>query len=159
MATTGQRPSVATTATPFHREIRNGYEYQIDDIGRTRRVSGTLTVADKQVRSRRVQAQAGGDDRRPTYDDGHYIAARFKGPADAFNHFAQDANFNRGEYRLLEDQWAKAKRAGKNVTVEILPSYSGASTRPAVINIWFTMNGREESLQIPNEPKEKRHGK
>jgi hypothetical protein len=158
-ATTGQHPSVATTATPLHREIRNGYEYQIEDTGRTRRVSGTLTLADRHVRSRTAQAQAGGDDRRLTDDGGHYIAARFNGPTDAFNHFAQDANFNRGEYRLLEDQWARAKRAGASVTVKIVSSYDGASKRPAVIDIWFKIDGLRQSVQIPNEPREKRRGK
>ena len=94
-----------------------------------------------------------------TDDGGHYIAARFKGPTDAFNHVAQDTNLNRGQYRLLEDQWAREKRAGRNVTVKIVPSYDGASKRPAVINIWFTINGHEESVKLANEPKEKRHGK
>nr|WP_010184573.1 DNA/RNA non-specific endonuclease [Sphingomonas sp. PAMC 26605] len=111
------------------------------------------------MRSKTAQAQAGGVDRRPTDDGGHYIAARFAGPTDAFNHFAQDANFNRGRYRALEDQWARAKRAGKNVTVKIVPSYDGMSKRPAVIDIWFTVNGHEKSVKIANEPKEKRRGK
>ena len=115
--TTAQRSSAAR---PLRREVRNGYEYQIDETGRTRRVLGTLKLADKQVRSKTAQAQAGGADRRPADDGGHYIAARFNGPTDAFNHFAQDANFNRGEYRLLEDQWARAKRAGRDVTVKIV---------------------------------------
>lgn len=148
-----------TAATPIRREIRNGYEYIIDDSGRTGKIPGTLALAVTQMRSRAVQRQTGGADRRPTDDGGHYIAARFNGPTYAFNHFAQDANFNRGEYRLLEDQWARAKRAGKNVTVKILPSFDGVSMRPAVINIWFTIDGHNESLQIPNEPKEKRRGK
>lgn len=165
-ATSRQAPVPATpsaqyssAARPLRREVRNGYEYQIDETGRTRRVSGTLKLAEKQVRSKRAQAQAGGADRRPADDGGHYIAARFNGPTDAFNHFAQNANFNRGEYRLLEDQWARAKRAGRGVTVKIVPIYDGASKRPSVINIWFTTNGHEESVQIPNEPKEKRRGK
>ncbi|WP_242141259.1 DNA/RNA non-specific endonuclease [Sphingomonas sp. TREG-RG-20F-R18-01] len=122
-------------------------------------MSGTLELAYTQVRSKTAQAQAGGADRRPTDDGGHYIAARFNGPTDAFNHFAQDANFNRGEYRFLEDQWARARRAGRDVTVKIVPSYDGASKRPSVINIWFTINGHEERVRIPNEPKEKRRGK
>lgn len=60
-------------------------------------------------------------------DGGHYIAARFNGPTEAFNHFAQDANFNRGGYRLLEDEWARDKRAGKTVTVRIVPRLEGGS--------------------------------
>jgi hypothetical protein len=61
-------------------------------------------MTDKPVRSRTSQANAGGAERRASDDGGHYVAARFNGPAEAFNHFARDANFNRGRYRLLEDQ-------------------------------------------------------
>lgn len=118
-----------------------------------------MTLVDRPVRSRAAQAQAGGSDRRPTDDGGHYIAARFNGPTDAFNHFAQDATFNRGEYRLLEDQWARAKRAGRDVTVKIVPSYDGLSKRPAVINIWFKIDAFEKGASITNEKKEKRRGK
>ncbi len=156
MATASQRLG---GASPLHRYVRNGYEYQIDDRGRTHRVSGTLSLADRQVRSRTAQAQAGGADRRTIDDGGHYIAVRFKGPTDAFNHFAQDANFNRGRYCVLEDQWAREKRAGKSVTVKIVPIYDGVSKRPAVINIWFTINGHKESINLANEPKEKPRGK
>lgn len=154
--TTARRSSAAR---PLRREVRSGYEYQIDETGRNRTVSGTLEFANTQVRSKTAQAQAGGADRRSTDDGGHYIAARFNGPTDAFNHFAQDANFNRGSYRALEDQWARAKRAGSNVTVTIVPSYAGASKRPAVINVWFTINGHQESVRFANEPKEKHGGK
>ena len=148
-----------SAARPLHREVRNGYEYQIDEAGQTHRVSGTLKFGDKQVRSRTAQAQAGGPDRRATDDGGHYIAVRFAGPTDAFNHFAQDASFNRGRYRALEDQWARAKRAGKNVTVTIVPSYTDVSKRPTVIDISFTINGHKQSVKLANEPRGKRHGK
>lgn len=161
-AIAGQRPGVigvVSVTSPLHRVIRNGYEYQIDDRGRTRIVSGALTLAKKKVRSRTAQAQAGGDDRRSADDGGHYIAARFNGPTEAFNHFAQDANFNRGRYRALEDQWAREKRAGKRVTVKIVPTYNGASQRPTTINVWFTVNGQVSSVRFPNEPQEKLRGK
>ena len=143
----------------FGTKTSNGYNYEIDAAGRTRRISGSLTVADKHVRSRSAQARAGGADRRPTDDGGHYIAARFNGPTDAFNHFAQDANFNRGDYRVLEDDWGRAKRAGKKVTVKIVPVYVGISKRPAAINVWFTIDGRLGSQQFSNEPREKRRAK
>lgn len=143
----GRQSANVVAPSPLRREVRNGYEYQIDGQGRTRRVSGALALAGGQARSRRMQRRAGGRDRRLTDDGGHHIAPRFNGPTEAFNHFAQDANFNRGEYRLLEDQWARAKRAGRNVTVKIAPGYEGASQRPAVINIWFTIDGDRQSLQ------------
>lgn len=73
--------------------------------------------------------------------------------------FAQDGNFNRGGYRLLEDQWAQAKRAGKSVIVKIVPVYEGASQRPSAINIWFWIDGKGESLNFSNEFQEKHNAK
>ena len=52
------------------------------------------------MRSRTVQAQAAGVERQHSDDGGHYVAALFNGPTDAFNHFAQNANFNRGGYKV-----------------------------------------------------------
>ena len=152
---------VATQAQPdMRRVVRNGYEYRIDNEDRTRSVSGTLTLSDAQLRSGKIQAQAGGTDRRPKTDDGgHYIAARFNGPTDAFNNFAQDANFNRGGYRVLEDQWAKATKAGQQVSVRITPSYGGASKRPAAVDVWFSIDGHAKKRSFPNERREKSHGK
>ncbi|MFW2851059.1 DNA/RNA non-specific endonuclease [Sphingomonas sp. TX0543] len=80
------------------------------------------------------------------------------GPTEAFNHFAQDANFNRGGYRLLEDEWARDKRAGRAVTVKIVPQVSSASVRPSTINVWWTVDGKTKSLRFPNERPEKRRG-
>jgi hypothetical protein len=143
----------------FRTEVRGSYTYQIDALDRMRMVSGSLTLNDAPVRSRTAQRQAGGADRRTSDDGGHYIAARFNGPTEAFNHFAQDANFNRGGYRLLEEEWAKARRAGKSVTVKIVPYYRGRSTRPYEIDVWFTINGRRKSKKFPNERAEKPRGK
>lgn len=130
---------------------RNGYDYAIDDHGRTRRVSGELQLIPPQLRSRTLQRGAGGADRLPKDDGGHYIAPRFNGPTEAFNHFAQDASVNRGKYRALEDQWARAKKAGSAVTVKIVPHFGGTSQRPRTIDVVFTINGRENSVKLPNE--------
>ncbi|MGN6377149.1 MAG: DNA/RNA non-specific endonuclease, partial [Sphingomonas sp.] len=139
--------------------VRNGYTYQIDSRGRTRRVSGALAIADVPVRSRTSQSWAGGEERRATDDGGHYIAARFNGPTEAFNHFAQDANFNRGRYRVLEEEWARNKRAGKAVTVRIVPRFDGETLRPSVIDVWWTVDGKGRSAKFPNERSERKRGK
>lgn len=155
---TGNLSVTAPTREQFRTVVRNGYAYQIDARERTRRISGTLTLAETPRRSRTLQARAGGNDRRRTDDGGHYIAARFDGPTAAFNHFAQDASFNRGGYRALEDQWARAKRAGRKVFVRVVPVYEGASGRPSEINIWFTIDGRPESQKFSNGFAEKKRG-
>nr|WP_210358275.1 DNA/RNA non-specific endonuclease [Sphingomonas beigongshangi] len=133
----------STPSEEFRTVVRNGYAYHIDARGRTRRVSGTLTIAEAPRRSRTSQRQAGGTKRRASDDGGHYIAVRFDGPTDAFNHFAQDRNFNRGGYRLLEHEWARDKRVGRAVTVRIVPQFRGKSVRPSTINLWWTVDGRE----------------
>lgn len=152
-----RRASIANE--PRHTIVRNGYTYELGARGRMRRVSGVLSSTDTPMRSRTNQARAGGADRRTSDDGGHYIAARFNGPTDAFNHFAQDANFNRGRYRALEDQWARAQRMGKKVTVSIVPHYREESTRPFEIDASFTIDGREHSIKIPNERTEKTRAK
>jgi hypothetical protein len=150
-----ERRAVGGGKEPSYVIVRNGYTYEMDARGRTRRVSGVLASTDKAIRSATNQRKAGGEDRRTSDDGGHYIAARFRGPREAFNHFAQDANFNRGRYRVLEDQWAKLKRAGRVVTVTIVPHYRGTSVRPFEIDVSFTINGRKESVKMPNERTEK----
>lgn len=139
--------------------VANGYTFLIDDRRGMIRAKGDLSQTNTPVRSRKAQASAGGADRRPTDDGGHYIAARFNGPSDAFNHFAQDANFNRGLYRRLEDQWATALRAHKKVTVSIVPHYENSSKRPYQIDVSFSVDGHGESLKFPNERGGRSHGK
>ncbi|MBA2934144.1 DNA/RNA non-specific endonuclease [Sphingomonas sp. CGMCC 1.13654] len=146
-------------ASQWHSVESNGYTYQLDATDRTRQVTGTLTLNPDQTRSRSAQAGAGGDDRLSTDDGGHYIARRFNGPTDAFNHFAQDANFNRGGYKALENQWAKDIRAGDRINVKIVPEYSGGSKRPSAINVTYSINGDFFRQRFSNSAKGKRHGK
>lgn len=141
----------------FQTVTRNGYTYEIDARSRTRRVSGALTLASTPVRSRTAQRQAGGVERRIGDDGGHYIAARFNGPTEAFNHFAQDAKFNRGDYRRLENEWAKEKRVGKAVRVKIVPQFANGSVRPDAINIWWTVDGNLRSAKFSNGQLETHH--
>ena len=106
-----------------------------------------------------AQARAGGADRLSTDDGGHYIAARFNGPKEAFNHFAQDRSVNRGRYRRFEEQWARAKRAGHRVSVKIVPNYERSSRRPRMINVWFSIDGNRQSDQFPNSATGGKHAK
>lgn len=103
------------------------------------------------TRSRNNQAQAGKPDRLGTDDGGHFIAARFNGPGDRFNHFAQNASFNRGPYRAMEDGWAKALQAGRKVFVNIKPHYEGTSRRPDSVLVTWVIDGHRKVRNFPNE--------
>lgn len=141
----------------WRRESKNGYDYQIDIISRSRRAFGLVTLAEKPRRSRKNQA--GVPDRTERDDGGHYIAARFNGPTDSFNHFAQDANFNRGGYRVLEDLWAAETRAGKKVFVDIVPHYQGMSKRPDGLAVTWYVNGARHFKNFPNKAADKKNGR
>ncbi|WP_336950897.1 DNA/RNA non-specific endonuclease [Sphingobium aromaticivastans] len=141
------------------RQSKNGYDFHIDILARLRKAGGRLSLGPTGARSRRNQLQAGRPDRRPSDDGGHFIASRFNGPSDSFNHFAQDANFNRGAYRAMEDSWAKELRAGKKVIVEIIPKYIGTSRRPNSITVTWEIDGKHNFQFFPNEAKGRASGK
>jgi hypothetical protein len=130
---------------------RNGYNYSLDGIDRPHQITGTLGFDPNQKRSRRSQREAGGEERRPTDDGGHYIAARFGGSTDAFNHFAQDRNFNRGAYRALEYKLAAEQRVKKKVWVDIRPYYQGLSVRPYKVVVRYKVNDILFKKEFPNE--------
>lgn len=148
------KPPVET----FRRVTKNGYDFELDSDAKMRRASGTLALGAER-RNRQGQRAAGGPDRRSTDDGGHYIARRFNGPPDNFNLFPQDANFNRGKYRLLEDEWARAKRAGKNVEIEIVPRFEAGSRRPTELDFFFIIDGNPNSFKLPNEKQERPRAK
>ncbi|MEG3088232.1 DNA/RNA non-specific endonuclease [Sphingomonas sp. PB4P5] len=62
-----------------------------------------------------AQAKAGGGDRLPGDQGGHYVCRRFRGPTETFNHFARDGNFNRSAYFALENLWQNNTNLGKKV--------------------------------------------
>ena len=129
---------------------RNGYQFEIDSQHRTVESTGTITLGHASARSRLQQARAGGADRRPSDDGGHFIAHRFNGPGDAFNHFAQNAGFNRGEDRAIEDGWARSTRQGKAVFVRIRAHYRGASRRPDSLKVQWTIDDHTWVRIFPN---------
>lgn len=151
-------PSIRPAHAPPTTVAHNGYRYRIDGTGRTMAVTGALMLDPDQPRSRTAQAAAGGADRRATDDGGHYIAARFGGPGETYNHFAQDAQFNRGAYRLLENRWAAAARSGDRVFVDISPDYVGACQRPVAIRILCSINGKIDRHIFANAPQRPARG-
>lgn len=132
------------------RERKNGYGFDIDLIERTQLAGGVLVLGASERRSKRNQAQAGRPDRLPGDDGGHFIAVRFNGPRDRFNHFAQESGFNRGRYRAIEDGWARALKEGRRVSVVIDPEYEGVSRRPYKVIVTWTIDGKTSRQEIPN---------
>lgn len=126
--------------------LRNGYSYEFDAQGRVSKVGGKLKLNKTQGRNVKAQREAGGVDRLPDDQGGHYIGRRFDGPTDDFNHFAQNGNFNNGAYKSLENSWQRSIEQGKSVEVEIAPTYAGESLRPSAITVRQWIDG------VPSDP-------
>ncbi|MFS8152621.1 DNA/RNA non-specific endonuclease [Vreelandella titanicae] len=133
--------------------IRNGYTYSFDSHGRVNKVEGEIKLNRSQGRNQRAQLEAGGADRLPADQGGHYVGRRFDGPMDDFNHFAQNGNFNMGAYKSLENSWQRALESGASVRVEVIPSYIGNSQRPSSLTVRQWIDGRPQlPLEFGNNP-------
>lgn len=80
-------------------------------------------------------------------EGGHLIGARFNGPSDAFNLVPQNANLNRGEWKAMENEWARAVDAKKKVQVEIKPLYYDDTKRPEYFSVTYTIDGVVQPLR------------
>ena len=135
----------------------NGYSFRIDKANRTVGVFGFITRNSEQGRNRSNQKNAGVPDRRGGDEGGHYIARRFNGPAEKFNHFAQDGNFNRSAYAKLENLWDREIGKGNKVFVDIRPEYIGESKRPYRLFIGYRIgSGRMVGRYWPNKSGKKK---
>ncbi|WAC22296.1 DNA/RNA non-specific endonuclease [Blastomonas sp. SL216] len=139
--------------SPWRPVERNGYIYHLDDKGDPHEIDVPKLGTEAQTpRSRSAQRNAGKPDRLPTDDGGHFIAHRFNGPNDAFNHFAQDRASNRGRYRVVEQTWADAQAAGKDVSFKMKIDYPTGSRRPDFVHIWYSTGGPTVYEKIDNRP-------
>ncbi len=130
-----------------------GYKYKTDDLGRIISCEGTLVVG-KAKRKAHAQKSVGGDDRRDDDDGGHLIATIFKGSGDYDNLVPMNGNLNKGEWKKLENMWAKNlnKKPPKTVQVKITPIYEGNSQRPKGFNLKYKIGNRGwEKVDFENE--------
>lgn len=143
-------PSSHPAPAPVQTHIENGHRFEVHQNRTLRVLARPKLAAQSAPRSKKEQLRAGGADRKPTDDGGHFIAPRFGGPPKAFNHFAQDPSINRGLYRAMEDKWAAALKQGKPVYVEIIPKYTGQSSRPDWLHVWERIGEIITQKIIPN---------
>ncbi|MGG7448517.1 hemagglutinin repeat-containing protein [Kosakonia oryzendophytica] len=113
--------------------------YKTDNLARPNQVEATLSPNVKD-RNTYQQCKAGkcgidGD------EGGHLIASIFNGPGEKLNLLPMDGNLNKGAWKQMENTWAKALSEGKEVKVNIQPSYVGDSVRPDKFYVEYTIDG------------------
>jgi predicted ribonuclease toxin of YeeF-YezG toxin-antitoxin module len=92
------------------------------------------------------QRKAGGEDRLEGDDGGHLIAKRFGGSEKVDNIVPMDSHLNRGDYKNMENRWAKAVERGDNVDVKINCKYEGDSQRPSSINVYYKITDADGNV-------------
>jgi hypothetical protein len=138
---TGELTRVANGKLPRGATIQeNGYTFTTDSEGRVASAQGKLTTnpntgAARNAETKAAQRTVGWDDRLPADHGGHIIADRFNGPGTYANLMAQDGNFNLGEYKKLENGWAKAIDSGQSVSVKVELQYPQGSLRPDQLTV------------------------
>ncbi len=130
--------------------LDNGHAYMTDALGRVSKAEGLLDVTkmDRNAYQQLMAGKVGGEG----YEGGHLIATLFGGAGEKINLIPQLAAVNRGEFRVLEKEWADAIRAGKEVKVEVSPIYLGSSKVPDTVVARWWVNGVPEQRIFPNKP-------
>ena len=81
---------------------------------------------------------------------GHLFGDRFGGSPELDNLVSQAKEVNWGEYRVIENQWARALKNGQKVTVNIDVKYESGGVRPSSFEVSYTIDGVDYKQIIRN---------
>ena len=121
---------------------------------------GQLDNSKVGVRDSHAQRIAGGEDRRPTDDGGHYIANMFNGDPGSKNLDPQDRSLNRGDWKSMENKQNALLNDDNMVFTNNRSAKKDGSDRPDSYDAYTIVqhqDGTREafSYYFDNEPKKK----
>lgn len=124
------------------------YLYQTDDIGRvTEWDAPKLNMTERDTR---LSHDSNTPDKLPGDHAGHLAGDRFGGSPEIDNLVSQLSGVNLSDYTKLENQWAKALKAGKDVSVNVKVNYVRDALRPDSFDVRYTIDGFPFSRRIKN---------
>ena len=71
---------------------------------------------------------------------GHIFGDRFGGSPELDNLVSQAQRVNQSEFKVIENEWAKALENGKKVTVDIDINYASSSSRPTSFDVSYIID-------------------
>jgi len=110
----------------------------LDDIARVR-------LGNQQIRAVDVKDGVRGVDQ-----GGHIVGSRFFGPGEQINLYPQSANLNQGPWKTMENSWADAMVAGKDVKIEVKAIFEGPSKRPMKFEVEHWIDGKYKLEKFDN---------
>ncbi|QOS82316.1 DNA/RNA non-specific endonuclease [Paenibacillus sp. JNUCC31] len=124
------------------------YLYKTDSEGRLEK----FTADDLKLTERdsRLPHDANTPGKEPGDHAGHLAGDRFCGSPEIDNLVSQLSNVNLSKYKVLENEWAKAIKAGKKVKVEVNIKYDGDALRPSIFEVKYSIDGKIKTTNIKN---------
>lgn len=137
-------------------EYENGDSVETDEKGRV--IKSTFTpvlVEDKRTPEDSQKTQAVGKEGKEGDEGGHIQAHSLGGSSERINLFPQDANFNRGEYKKIENSIRNDLKEGKDVKVTVELIYDDPdSSRPSRVRVTKTVTDSNGNVEVTSITKE-----
>lgn len=142
----------------------NGNTYQTDACGNIIACDSKPVYTEEGTRNMKEQRESGGEERQDLDDGGHIVARILGGAEGNENLVPMRRTVNRGDYKKMENEIARALQEGKEATLHIDLQYEGDSGRPSKIQAIYTIDrkktvcefdNRENSAQLLNSLEEK----
>lgn len=128
----------------------NGNRYRTDEHGNKISCDSNPRYTEEGTRNVKEQKESGGEERRHDDDGGHIIARILGGAEGEENLVPMRRTINRGDYKKMENEMAKALQEGKSVTVHIELEYEGDSERPSRIRAEYIIDGKKTEVEFDN---------
>jgi len=132
----------------------NEYRYRTDDNGRLISAEGKIKLRDPEYKHNIQDSMKaiGKGDQRETDERGHLIGHQFGGSDRLENLVPMERDLNHGDYLKLENTLADAvKKDSADVYLKVEPVYEGASNRPSMFKVSYSINGEREIVVFRNE--------
>lgn len=128
----------------------NGNTYKTDENGNKVSCDSNPEYTEEGSRNMKEQKESGGEERQEDDDGGHIIARILGGAEGEENLVPMRRTINRGDYKRMENEIAKALQEGKEVSIHIDIEYDGDSSRPSKIRAEYTIDGKKTVCEFDN---------
>jgi hypothetical protein len=129
---------------------KNGHIYETDENGRIQSCEGSPEYTEEGSRNIKEQKESGGEERQEDDDGGHIIAKILNGSEGVENLVPMRRTINRGDYKKMENEIAKAIQENKQVSMHIEIEYEGESQRPSIIRVKYQIDDRKTEVEFDN---------
>lgn len=129
----------------------DGFIYETDDLGRVLETTADLDdIARVRLGNHQIKAVDIKDGVRGVDQGGHIVGSRFFGPGEQINLYPMSANLNLSSWKQMENLWADAMVAGKDVKIKVKAIYQGTTQRPIGFEVDYWIDSQISTRTFPN---------